>query len=77
MIHCVNCDISDWSTARKTIESLGVFDLLVNNAGVAKNQPVLEVTEDAVDKWVLQTLITTRNVVARSAYGGFTLTDTD
>ena len=48
----MNCDISNWDTARKTIESLGVFDLLVNNAGVAKTQPVLEVTEDVVDMWV-------------------------
>ncbi|GFR71696.1 L-xylulose reductase [Elysia marginata] len=42
-------DLSDWAKARSTIESLGHFDLLVNNAGVSRVGPFLDVKEEDID----------------------------
>ncbi|XP_035824497.1 L-xylulose reductase [Aplysia californica] len=42
-------DLSDWTSARQTIESLGHFDLLVNNAGVSKVVPFTETSEQDFD----------------------------
>ena len=49
----MNCDISNWEGARKVIEGLGPIDLLVNNAGVASLEPVLDATEPQYDKFVI------------------------
>lgn len=47
-IACV--DLRDWESTRKTVDSLGVFDGLVNNAGVAIIEPFLECTPTNFDQ---------------------------
>ncbi|RUS69797.1 hypothetical protein EGW08_022443, partial [Elysia chlorotica] len=42
-------DLSDWSKARVAVEALGHFDLLVNNAGVSRVGPFLDVKEEDID----------------------------
>ncbi|CAL1538127.1 unnamed protein product [Lymnaea stagnalis] len=42
-------DLSDWTTARRAIESLGHFDLLVNSAGVSRIAPFVDVKEEDFD----------------------------
>ncbi|KAK3751044.1 hypothetical protein RRG08_044622 [Elysia crispata] len=42
-------DISDWTKTHSAIESLGHFDLLVNNAGVSRVGPFLDVKEEDID----------------------------
>ncbi|KAH9512978.1 hypothetical protein Btru_035520 [Bulinus truncatus] len=62
-------DLSNWSSARKTIEALGHFDLLVNNAGVSRIAPFVEVPEEDFD-YVFNTnfkaLFCVSQVVAKS-----------
>ncbi|XP_063361692.1 L-xylulose reductase-like [Cydia amplana] len=43
-------DLCDWVATRKAVESLGVFDGLVNNAGVAIIEPFLECTPTSFDR---------------------------
>lgn len=42
-------DLSDWQGTRTAVQSLGHFDLLVNNAGVGKLDAFLDVTEKDID----------------------------
>lgn len=42
-------DISEWNSARQTVQALGHFDLLVNSAGVARVGPFLETKEEDFD----------------------------
>ncbi|GFN98415.1 L-xylulose reductase [Plakobranchus ocellatus] len=62
-------DLNDWSKAQATVESLGHFDLLVNNAGVSRVGPFLEVKEEDIDhvfKTNFKGLFNVSQVVARS-----------
>jgi short-subunit dehydrogenase len=43
-------DLADWKATRAQIESLPVFELLVNNAGLGDQNPFLEVPEEELDK---------------------------
>lgn len=43
-------DLRDWDKTKEVVETLGVFDGLVNNAGVALNQPFLECTKELFDE---------------------------
>ncbi|XP_005093825.1 L-xylulose reductase [Aplysia californica] len=62
-------DLSDWTTARQTIQGLGHFDLLVNSAGVSRVGPFLETKEEDFD-YVFNTnvkaLYNVSQVVAKS-----------
>ncbi|XP_055876978.1 L-xylulose reductase-like isoform X3 [Biomphalaria glabrata] len=62
-------DLSVWSSAKKALEALGHFDLLVNNAGVSRIAPFTEVTEEDFD-YVFNTnfkaLFNVSQVVAKS-----------
>jgi L-xylulose reductase len=49
-IETVTPDLSDWTSTREVVGSLGPFDLLVNNAGVNKLTPFLEQTEEDLDR---------------------------
>ncbi|KAL4218840.1 hypothetical protein ACF0H5_021428 [Mactra antiquata] len=42
-------DINDWDQIEKVLLDIGPVDYLVNNAGVFKSIPVLEVTKDLLD----------------------------
>ena len=42
-------DLSDWDATRTLVQSLGPIDLLVNNAGIIKVTPFLEVSKEEVD----------------------------
>lgn len=46
-IACV--DLCDWDKTRKVVDSLGVFDGLVNCAGYINNQPFLECSPEIFD----------------------------
>ncbi|XP_072522837.1 L-xylulose reductase [Salminus brasiliensis] len=48
-IRPVCVDLSDWGATAEALKDVGPVDLLVNNAGCAKLQPFLEVTEDQFD----------------------------
>ncbi|XP_053561641.1 L-xylulose reductase [Bombina bombina] len=49
-VQTICVDLADWKTTEAALSSLGPIDLLVNNAGVALLQPLLEVTEEAFDR---------------------------
>ncbi|KAM4691715.1 L-xylulose reductase [Rhinophrynus dorsalis] len=49
-VKTVCVDLADWSATEAAVSGIGPVDLLVNNAGVALLQPLLEVTEDAFDR---------------------------
>ncbi len=46
----VAVDLSQWDETRKIVEGLGPIHHLVNNAGIFLHEPVLEITEQTVDK---------------------------
>ncbi|XP_033748781.1 L-xylulose reductase-like [Pecten maximus] len=48
-MNIVQADLQDWDGSRKIVEQLGPIDLLVNNAGVARNASFLEVKKDELD----------------------------
>jgi len=48
-IHPVCVDVSDWSATRKAVEALPPIDLLVNNAGIAKNVTLFDVDLETFD----------------------------
>ncbi|XP_066521321.1 L-xylulose reductase isoform X1 [Hoplias malabaricus] len=48
-IRPVCVDLSDWDATATALKDIGLVDLLVNNAGCAKLQPFLEVTQDQFD----------------------------
>ncbi|KAK3090481.1 hypothetical protein FSP39_012203 [Pinctada imbricata] len=48
-IHTVQCDLGDWDSTRKVIESLGRIDLLVNNAGVSRLDTFLNFKKEDLD----------------------------
>uniref|UniRef100_H2ZQP2 L-xylulose reductase n=2 Tax=Ciona savignyi TaxID=51511 RepID=H2ZQP2_CIOSA len=49
-IHAVQCDLSDCTALKASVQSCGDIDLLVNNAAVALLEPFLEVKEEFFDK---------------------------
>lgn len=49
-IEVVFVDLRDWDKTREIIDSLGVFDGLVNNAGVAIVQPFLECSPESFNE---------------------------
>ena len=51
-IICHMCDLRDWDGTRKLVESLGPIHLLVNNAGVSKSAPFLEVQRVDIEKYM-------------------------
>jgi len=48
-------DLLDWDATRAALKNIGHVDHLVNNAGVNKRQPFMEVTPDAIDLYVSET----------------------
>lgn len=49
-IEVISIDISNWKEVEKIVKSLGPFDFLVNNAGIASLQNVGEITEEEFDR---------------------------
>ncbi|KRT84160.1 dehydrogenase, partial [Oryctes borbonicus] len=49
-IKIVAVDLSNWSATKEALSNIGPIDLLVNNAGVAILEPLLDVTEEHVDQ---------------------------
>ena len=67
-VETVACDLTDWEVTRAAVEALGPVHCLVNNAGVANNNPFLEITEAQIDKTFdvnLKAVINVSQVVAR------------
>ena len=44
-------DLSDWATARKTVEDIGPIDLLVNDAAIFTNVSFFEADEIELNKY--------------------------
>lgn len=42
-------DVADVTATRKALEAVGPIDLLVNNAGIAKNAPFLDAKAEDFD----------------------------
>jgi L-xylulose reductase len=64
----IQADIGDANAAHVAAEAAGDIDLLVNNAGIARIQPFLEVTVDAFDETIavnLRSALIISQVVAR------------
>lgn len=40
---------ADWRATARTLEALGTFDCLVNNAAIAQCTPFLDVTPEEID----------------------------
>jgi len=55
-------DLSDWEATRKTVESFGPMDHLVNNAGVLIPETFLEITKDSLEKQMNVNYISMVNV---------------
>ncbi|KAM3964546.1 D-erythrulose reductase-like [Aphomia sociella] len=51
-IEVVCVDLRDWAKTRAVVNALGVFDGLVNCAGIAKTEPFLESTEECFDETI-------------------------
>ncbi|CAI9568445.1 unnamed protein product [Staurois parvus] len=49
-VETVCVDLGEWSATEAAMESIGLVDLLVNNAGVAHLQPFLDITQEAFDR---------------------------
>ncbi|KRT83928.1 dehydrogenase, partial [Oryctes borbonicus] len=49
-IKIVAVDLSNWSATKEALSNIGPIDLLVNNAGLAILEPLLDVTEEHVDQ---------------------------
>ncbi|XP_077979414.1 L-xylulose reductase-like [Glandiceps talaboti] len=67
-IHTVTVDLSDWDATQVAVKSIGPIDLLVNNAGVACQQPFLGITKDEFDTTMntnLRACIQVGQIVAR------------
>jgi len=65
-------DVGDANAARAAAESAGEIDLLVNNAGIARIQPFLDVTVEAFDETIavnLRSALIISQVVARGLIG--------
>ena len=48
-IDVYNIDIADWAKTREAVKKIGPIDFLVNNAGVLRLSPFLEVTKEHLD----------------------------
>lgn len=49
-IQVANVDLRNWDETKAVVDSLGVFDALVNNAGIAVIQPFLECSAASFDE---------------------------
>ncbi|XP_050671361.1 L-xylulose reductase-like [Leptidea sinapis] len=68
-IDIVDVDVADWDKTRQVVESLGVFDGLVNNAAMAICEPFLECKPDVLDMLTninVKSLINISQVVAKN-----------
>lgn len=43
-------DLGDWNATKAALKDINNIDCLVNNAGLAILEPLLQVTEDHVDQ---------------------------
>lgn len=46
-VACV--DVNNWTETREAIESFGVLDHVINNAGFLESQPFMEITEESAE----------------------------
>ncbi|XP_026753973.2 D-erythrulose reductase-like [Galleria mellonella] len=51
-IEVVCVDLRDWAKTKAAVDALGIFDGLVNNAGIAKTEPFLECTPEYFDETI-------------------------
>ncbi|KAF2904624.1 hypothetical protein ILUMI_01562 [Ignelater luminosus] len=49
-IETIAVDLSDWNATKTALKDINNIDYLVNNAGLAILEPLLQVTEDHVDQ---------------------------
>jgi NAD(P)-dependent dehydrogenase (short-subunit alcohol dehydrogenase family) len=76
-ITTIPCDLSDWKATEQALEGLEAMDYLVNNAGVATKQSLLESTEEVFDKtfnvnvksMINVTKIISKNMIAAGKQG--------
>lgn len=76
-IHGVLLDVSDVEATKRAITAIGNVDLLVNNAGIAKNAPFLDATAEDFDATmavnvraiVVVSQIVAKNMIARKVPG--------
>ncbi|XP_026725278.1 L-xylulose reductase-like [Trichoplusia ni] len=67
-IETVCVDLRNWEETRKAVDSLGVFDGLVNNAGIAIIEPFLECTPESLDETMavnVRAMINVSQIVAK------------
>jgi NAD(P)-dependent dehydrogenase (short-subunit alcohol dehydrogenase family) len=68
------CDVADESSVRAALEQVGRLDVLVNNAGLAHNAPLLETTVEDWDRVLAVnlrgTFLMTKHGAPRMAAGG-------
>ncbi|XP_043241456.1 L-xylulose reductase-like [Amphibalanus amphitrite] len=67
-VETVTCDLGDWEATRKALEPLEPVDCLVNNAGIVKHAPFMEITESQIDQTFgvnLKAVINVSQVVGR------------
>lgn len=48
-VHTICVDLQNWDETKKAVESLVPLDHLVNNAGIAKRKPLIEIAQDECD----------------------------
>jgi len=68
-VEALAMDVTDATGTAATIEAAGPFDIVVNNAGIARSNPVLDQTEDDWDA-VLDTNLKGMFVVAQAVARG-------
>lgn len=76
-IEIISVDLADWKNTRKTLENIGDVDMLVNNAGFNILEPMINVTEEHIDKLfavnyksvINLTQIVTQNLLKRKVGG--------
>ena len=49
-VQTATCDVQDWNDTRKTVQSLGPVDHLVNNAGIFSFIPFMQIEEKDFDR---------------------------
>lgn len=52
-IEIVPVDLCEWETATEIIKTILPIDLLVNNAGIGYIEPLITVTEEQYDRYIL------------------------
>lgn len=52
VVKLAQVDVLQWEETRKAVEAFGPVDHVINNAGIAEPEDILEVTSEGIDKLV-------------------------